>query len=95
VWCGGTGKRRHVLSVHTWSPSNTVSVHDARETPKRFCWVRPYPEVDATVTVNSLTPDLMVEDHNGYVLWFGEKVENRGALDVGRRQRSLVRRHHG
>jgi hypothetical protein len=37
----------------------------------------------------------MVEDHNGYVLWFDEKVENRGALDIGRRQRSLVRRHHG
>ncbi len=29
-----------------------------------------------------------VEDLNGYVRWFGEKHENRGALDVGRR-------HHG
>jgi uncharacterized glyoxalase superfamily protein PhnB len=36
-----------------------------------------------------------VEDPNGYVLWFGEKLESEGALDIGRRHRSLVRRHHG
>ncbi|MFB6233408.1 MAG: VOC family protein [Haloarculaceae archaeon] len=36
-----------------------------------------------------------VEDCNGYVLWFGEKLEDEGALDIGRRHRSLVRRHHG
>jgi len=34
-------------------------------------------------------------DPNGYVLWFGEKLEDEGALDIGRRHRSLVRRHHG
>jgi len=36
-----------------------------------------------------------VTDCNGYVLWFGEKLEDEGALDIGRRHRSLVRRHHG
>lgn len=36
-----------------------------------------------------------VSDCNGYVLWFGEKLEDEGAMDIGRRQRSLVRRHHG
>jgi uncharacterized glyoxalase superfamily protein PhnB len=36
-----------------------------------------------------------VSDCNGYVLWFGEKLEDEGALDIGRRHRSLVRRHHG
>lgn len=35
-----------------------------------------------------------VEDPNGYVLWFGEKLDD-GAKDIGRRHRSLVRRHHG
>jgi lactoylglutathione lyase len=35
-----------------------------------------------------------VSDCNGYVLWFGEKLDE-GAMDIGRRQRSLVRRHHG
>jgi uncharacterized glyoxalase superfamily protein PhnB len=33
-------------------------------------------------------------DPNGYVLWFGEKLDD-GAEDIGRRHRSLVRRHHG
>lgn len=36
-----------------------------------------------------------IEDCNGYVLWFGEKLEDDEALDIGRRHRSLVRRHHG
>jgi uncharacterized glyoxalase superfamily protein PhnB len=35
------------------------------------------------------------EECNGYVLWFGEKLDDQEALDVGRRHRSLVRRHHG
>lgn len=34
------------------------------------------------------------KDCNGYVLWFGEKLDD-GAMDIGRRHRSLVRRHHG
>jgi uncharacterized glyoxalase superfamily protein PhnB len=36
-----------------------------------------------------------VTDCNGYVLWFGEKFEDESAQDIGRRHRSLVRRHHG
>jgi len=36
-----------------------------------------------------------IEDPNGYVLWFGEKLDDEGSLDMGRRHRSLVRRHHG
>jgi len=36
-----------------------------------------------------------IQDCNGYVLWFGEKLDGEGALDIGRRHRSLVRRHHG
>jgi uncharacterized glyoxalase superfamily protein PhnB len=35
-----------------------------------------------------------VTDCNGYVLWFGEKLDDE-AMDIGRRHRSLVRRHHG
>lgn len=34
-------------------------------------------------------------DCNGYVLWFGEKLEREETKDIGRRHRSLVRRHHG
>ncbi|MFB6309604.1 MAG: VOC family protein [Salinirussus sp.] len=36
-----------------------------------------------------------VEDCNGYVLWFGEKLEDEHTLDIGRRHRALVHRHHG
>ncbi|PSQ59583.1 MAG: hypothetical protein BRD23_04005 [Halobacteriales archaeon SW_9_67_25] len=36
-----------------------------------------------------------IEDCNGYVIWFGEKLDDEGSLDIGRRHRSLVRRHHG
>jgi uncharacterized glyoxalase superfamily protein PhnB len=35
-----------------------------------------------------------VTDCNGYVLWFGEKLDE-DSMDIGRRDRSLVRRHHG
>lgn len=36
-----------------------------------------------------------VEDCNGYILWFGEKLDDEDTLDIGRRQRALVHRHHG
>lgn len=36
-----------------------------------------------------------VEDCNGYILWFGEKLADDDTLDIGRRHRALVRRHHG
>lgn len=36
-----------------------------------------------------------IEDCNGYVLWFGEKLDGESSQDIGRRHRSLVRRHHG
>lgn len=35
-----------------------------------------------------------IEDPNSYVLWFGEKLDDEGSLDIGRRHRSLVRRRH-
>jgi uncharacterized glyoxalase superfamily protein PhnB len=35
-----------------------------------------------------------VVDPNGYVLWFGEKLDSQESIDMGRRQRALVRRFH-
>jgi uncharacterized glyoxalase superfamily protein PhnB len=35
-----------------------------------------------------------VVDPNGYVLWFGEKLDREEAIDMGRRQRALVRQFH-
>lgn len=35
-----------------------------------------------------------VVDPNGYVLWFGEKLDSEASIDMGRRQRALVRQFH-